>query len=327
MKRFLFTALFLAVLTLFSCSRKKTDKPEEAQGQSEEARMPQEQQELQLTDNTDNIENQDSMPSQEEIIEIEERLPEIEQTLDFLEDEANYSSPVSEDGEVEPVEKRLTDAYKRLKVMEYGNEKFLPSKQGNNSVLVHYSDKSAVRLFYDQLFRLTKKEYWQMESVQDARITATEEYYYQGDSKKPYEKKIKKDNILLVSKYNENGLIIRSEKSTDDIITAVTEIKYDSKDRIIMQTVNEAGIERKEVFDYRVTDDAEADNQEALPPDYKYYENGRLVTQTEYIKKGFYTTIINFDSSDSVRTDYENFVKVREVYYTDGEEKRVKYYE
>ena len=64
-----------------------------------------------------------------------------------------------------------------------------------------------------------------------------------------------------------------------------------------------------------------------MPPDYEYYENGVLVTKTEYIKKGVYSTTIWFDSTNSVRTDYENYVKVRDVYFTNGIERRVKNYE
>lgn len=316
MKRFLFAGLILALLTLFSCSRKKQEVEDSSQTQDQiptgyRAETP-------GGDDFEWIEVEETE---------EETTQEIDQTLDFLEDEANYSSPISEDGEVEPVEKRLTDAYNRLKIMEYGTEKFLPVKNGDSSVLVHYSNKAAIRLFYDQLFRLTKKEYWKMDSIENAKITGTELYFYQDDAKKPYEKKIETESAVFVSKYNENGLVIRTEKFSDNKSCSVTLISYDDKNRIIKETVTEDGIEKKQLFNYTVTDQAEQNGEETVPPDYKYYENDILIIQTLYVKKGFYSTTIWFDKANSVRTDYENYIKVREVYYTDGVERRVKNYE
>ena len=69
------------------------------------------------------------------------------------------------------------------------------------------------------------------------------------------------------------------------------------------------------------------EGEDEIPPDYEYYENGVLVTKTEYIKKCVYSTTIWFDSSNWVRTDYEDYVKVRDVYFTNGVERRVKNYE
>ena len=310
MKRFLFAGLLLICLTLCSCSRKKTAE--------QEAAVPVQ------------IEQSAEDPIPEEIY-IEENEPQEYQTLDYLEDESNYSSPViqntPEEHEVEPVEKRLTDAYNRLKAMEYGTEKFLPVKNGDSSILIHYSNKNAVRLFYDELFRLVKKEYWKMDSVEDAKITGTEEYYYNEDSKKPYEKKIQTESAVFVSNFNENGLIIRTEKFVDNKSCSVTEIIYDSKDRITSEVVTEGGIVKKQLFNYTVTDQAELNDQDPVPPDYKYYENDMLITTTAYVKKGFYSTTIWFDKENCVKADYENFVKVREVYYTNGVERRVKNYE
>ena len=347
MKKQLFSGLFLIVLTLCSCSRKKTEKAENTETETAETAITTETTEEKST-TVDVIESQsiieDNSEYDEDFFAEEERLG--TEVLDFLENEANFSSPIIEETQVESVEKRLLDAYNRLKVMEFESEIFIPSKGINAdsaSVLVHYSKKAAVRLFYDDLYRLTKKEYWKMESVESAELSGTEKYSYEGESKKPYEKIIESDNAIFVSKLNENGLVIRTEKyaseagSLNSVYPERVEGKgpiqttvwtYDDKNRITSETVTEGKLVKKQVFAYKnQISDATDESSEELPPDYEYYENGVLVTKTEYLKKGYYSTSIWFDSTNSVRTDYENYVKVRDVYFTNGVEKRVKNYE
>ena len=358
MKRFLFAGLALIVLTLCSCSRKKAAQTQE--GVSSES-------DLVLNIDPDRPQLADTELAAAEEID-EEFLAEEErhgtEVLSFLEDEANFTSPIiqteeepaaeTEEGEapqVEAVEKRLLDAYNRLKVMEYDTELFVPVNNQDSSVMIHYSNKAAVRLFYDEIYRLTKKEYWKMDSVETARITGTEKYSYEGESKKPYEKTIENESTVFVSKLNENGLVIRTEKfeiledgSKGKTPQTVTTWTYDEKDRITSETVRQDKLTKKQVFNYSKTDgivetakvhgkDEAAqteegdDSKQELPPDFEYYENGILVTKTEYVKKGVYSTTIWFDSDNYVRTDYENYIKVRDVYYTNGVERRVKKYE
>ena len=367
MKRFLFAGLLLTVLTLFSCSRKK-----------DQTTADQSTQTAQSDDML--LASRDEMPATEEnLLEIvnpeeqdEEFLAQEErygtEVLNFLEDESNFTSPVIENideykpedeeyaPEVEAVEKRLLDSYNRLKVMEYGTELFIPQTQNDSSVLIHYSDKVAVRLFYDNLYRLTKKEYWKMESVETAGLSGIEEYTYQGDSKNPVEKIIRSDSSVFVSKLNENGLVIRTEKygvsnagEGEGFKTipkgakpvVVTTWTYDDKKRITSETATEGKLVKKQVFNYAKTDGTvessrvrgqnsqtqDEEDKDEIPPDYEYYENGVLVTKTEYIQKGVYSTTIWFDSSNWVRTDYKDYVKVRDVYFTNGVERRVKNYE
>ena len=373
MKRFIFAGLFLSLLTLCSCSRKKNQVSSQPEPQSGNTGVLSEQPQLSDINKEEIGEEQTSLSPDEDFLPDEEFLAQEErlgtEVLNFLEDEANFTSPIIEDSEekgdfddeeavpeVETVEKRLLDSYNRIKVMEYGSELFIPVVKEDSSIVVHYSDKNAVRLFYDNLYRLTKKEYWKMESVDNSKLTGTEKYSYEGESKKPYEKKIESEEAVFVSKFNENGLVIRTEKFTVDGEQSLSLSKgpvqtttwtYDDKKRITSETLSTGGLVKKQVFNYSKTDgevqsskvqtkdnteqsqdnDSTKDSEEEIPPDYEYYENGVLVTKTEYVKKGVYSTTIWFDSSNSVRTDYENHVKVREVYYTNGIERRVKSYE
>ena len=375
MKRFLYAGLFLILVTLCSCSRKKAEASAQAVPDSNTAQV-QHETVGDLIDATEQSELvDDSSEVDEEFLAQEERLG--TEVLNFLEDEANFTSPVIEDieksdeayeadetgeekvPEVETVEKRLLDSYNRLKVMEYGSELFIPVSKDDSSIVVHYSDKNAVRIFYDNLYRFTKKEYWKMESVENAALTGTETYSYKDESKKPYEKIIESESSVFVSKLNENGLVSRTEKyiledqSKDSAgavktrkLDSVTDWTYDEKNRITSETLTQGKLVKKQLFNYSKTDGLvqstkvqtkeqqnqtdstqEEDKKDELPPDYEYYENGILVTKTEYIEKGVYSTTIWFDSANSVRTDYKNYVKVREVYFTNGIERRVKSYE
>lgn len=293
-----------------------------------------------------------------------------EEVFNFLEDEANFHPPIIEDTEeassgsqesereskeasdqynpavpeVEAVEKRLLDSYNRLKVMEYGKELFFPlQREQGDAVLIHYSNKAAVRLFYDQYYRLTKKELWNMESVQNAKVKLVEKYEYEGNSKNPVQKIIESDNTLFVSKLNENGLVIRTQKyevpqnteedskksdskKKSNKLISTTNWTYDQKNRITSETVTEKGRVQKQVFIFDKIDKL-ADNPDNIPPDYEYYENGVLRTKTEYTSKGTYNTTIVFDNVNTVRAEYENYIKVRDVYYVNGVQKRIKTYE
>ena len=355
MKRFIFAGLFLSLLTLCSCSRKKTEEPVPASSEAKDL--------IDIEEQPASLQEKLITPQEidEGYLAEEERLG--TDVLSYLEDEANFTSPIIQTQDeaaenqdeivpqVEAVEKRLLDAYNRLKVMEYESEVFIPVNKEDSSIIVHYSNKAAVRYFYDNLYRLTKKEYWKMESVENAKLTGTEKFSYNDESKKPYEKIIEKEDVIFVSKLNENGLVIRTEKytveeSSKGKLLQTTLWTYDDKNRITSETLTEDKLVKKQVFNYSKTDgqvssskvksgtDAsqsektdENEKTEELPPDYEYYENGVLVTKTEYIKKGVYSTTIWFDSTNSVRTDYENYVKVRDVYFTNGIERRVKNYE
>lgn len=282
-------------------------------------------------------------------------LPPVDATIDTTIEEA--SSDMENEGdtqsEVPAVEKLLADSYGKLKLMEFGQERFFPQTEGQNTIFVHYSDNNAVRLFYDTLFRLVKKEYWKMTSIEDSKITATELYEYQGQSKNPVQKIIENDTAKIVSKLDENGLVIKAEKFKVDANDAkaegnnlpvnITEWLYDSEHRITTETVTDISYNafgkilkttvKKQMFDYKKTDAAKEkageENKEEndIPPDYEYFEDGILKRKTEYTTKGTFTNLIVFDELNSVKTYYEDYAKVKDVYITDGTERRVKIYE
>ena len=248
-----------------------------------------------------------------------------DELLSLLEDEDSILPPIdstisdSEDSEnseavEESVEKLLIDSYGKLKIMEFSTERFLPQKSNDSTVFVHYSNNNAVRVFYDELFRLVKKEYWKMTSVTDSKILVSEQYEYQGESKHPVNKIIKNETSKIVSNLDENGLVIKAQKyktdSEEEQLSTVTEWKYDSKQRITLQTeteftYNDTGkvtkrFTTKKVFIYDKVDLDEKKKGEKsdIPPDYEYYENNVLRRKTEYTNKSTYTNLIVFDTFD-----------------------------
>lgn len=281
----------------------------------------------------------------EELLFSVEELRYGQDVLGILEDEENLMSPIIEDNtenaQAEAVEKLLLDAYGRLSILEFGKERFIPQTQGNTNVLIHFSDSRAVRYFYDDSLRLTKKEYWKMVSVEDSALTSTEYYEYPEQSRFPSKKIIEGEGIRLVSNLNENGLVIRAdkylldeEKKNNRLCLNTTEYSYDEKDRLVLcrsidyhydnskKLINKS--EKKEIFYYNKTDKLEEENK--MPPDYEYYEDGFLKTRTRYEAKGRYETLVVFESG-SVISYYDDYIKTRSEYITNGADRRVKEYE
>lgn len=249
-----------------------------------------------------------------------------EETLSMLEDQSLIAPPEN----AEEIEKIFTDSGGSLKIMEFGRELFIPQYKADSSVLTHYSDKTAIRLFYDSLHRLTKKELWKMESVQNASITLVESYEYQENARYASSKTVENNEYKLVSKLNPDGLIVEALKYSigqDSALNLVSKSswKYDQEKRVTEELVTEYAIEndkeipvneKKQKFLYNEGADL-----------YEYYENGILKIKTEYSEKGKYATTIFFDSHSSVTTWYEDYVKVRDLYITDGVKVREKVYE
>ncbi len=78
------------------------------------------------------------------------------------------------------------------------------------------------------------------------------------------------------------------------------------------------------------TDSGNSDNSEKseIPPDSKYYENNVLKMKNVYTdQKGTWVSTVYFDENLSVKTYYEDDVRVRDEYYNRGRLFRTKIYE
>ena len=271
-----------------------------------------------------------------------------DEILSLLEDESLISPPIIEETDEGPVvenaeviEKIFRDSNGVLKSMQFGTEYFVPQSKNGDMVLVHYFAKTAIRLFYDDLYRLVKKELWKMESVQNAAITGLELYEYSGDAKIAQKKTVQNQKYKTVSTLNADGLVIETKKyealgeDSDNKANkefeyntrpvSVSKWKYDEQKRITEESVTEYAVTKtkstvvndtKQVFIYNEGHDI-----------YEYYENGNRKIKTEYGEKGNYATTIFFDSVNSVTTYYENYIKLRDVYMYNGVLTREKVYE
>ena len=180
-----------------------------------------------------------------------------------------------------------------------------------------------------------------MISFYDSKIIGIEEYEYENESKLPSKKIVKTQAAKTVSKFNSDGLVIEADKYSaiqtegdweyEPKTSSVTLWEYDDQKRITVELNREKGITKKQRFFYHeMPETQESDTEEEkeeIPPDYEYYENNVLKIKTEYVSKSEYTTLIVFDRSNSVKTYYKDYAKVKDVYITDGVERRVKNYE
>ncbi len=232
-------------------------------------------------------------------------------TLDSLiEHNQTITTPYSESkGALETVEKRLLDSNLRLESMEYEKEIFIPQKLIDNFVFINSNEKEVTRNFFDNSYRLIKKETWNIPNVQEAKKLKTEEYSYNGDSIKPYYKIIRTEKEIVKTFYTENGLPEISEFYDDKKVLLKTfEWVYDNDDRIICETetdVKEAFV-KKQNYSYNQNED--------ISPDYEYYENNELRLKTVYTDKGTYVTKIFFEDDFTVTTYYVNNKKIKEEY-------------
>lgn len=265
------------------------------------------------------------------------------------------SSEVEE--EMHPVEKFFAESGEGLTLrgknndfcfFEFQNEILVPQVTEDGFIISHSADQNASRYFYDLQYHLVKKEEWTIKSARDAKIIKTESFVYSEDSDKVIQKEISTETNLETITYNEASLPLQSKKYVfkDKLkyITHERSWKYNSENKLITdeeteyryknddyKNLPEAFVKRYE-YTYFETDtypDAEEKEQKnEIPPDLKYYENNILKMQYIYTdKKGTYYTWIYFDDTFSVKTNYEDDIKVNEEFYNKGNLFRKKVYD
>ena len=281
--------LFFLILLFFSCSQKKVDDSSNISG---EDFYDSEFEGFYVPDFDDgNWVQQIVNETQEELA--------AEEIQNLLEIQSIIQSPFSvNQNEVEFVEKRLSDSNRRLKIMEYGNEIFIPVEKQNSLVFINKSNSYLVRDFYNKDYQLTKKEIWNGEKPGDEKLLFTQEYLY-GNNNKP---------VFQTTKYEDKTVEITWQ--------------YDEKNRITYEkeTVIEKDkrTSKAQLYKYNQNDE--------IPPDYEYYENDEVQLITKYVTKTTYSTQIYFEDDFSVKTYYENGNKVREQYIQSGEVVREREY-
>ena len=222
-----------------------------------------------------------------------------------------------------------------LSFYEFDNEIFTSQDSEGNHILVHSMKEKANRFFYDDEYKLIKKEVWNIPSASKAALEKTETYKYFENSKVVSEKEITGPYTVENVKYNNDGKTLSAEKyavfEDKEHITEKRLFSYDDDGNLLSD-------ELKEYF-YKADDYEDLDysftkkylysyNDEGIPPDFKYFENGILKMHNKYsTEKGNFTSRIFFDEGLSVKSYYENNIRVRDVYYRNNSIIREKVYE
>lgn len=222
-----------------------------------------------------------------------------------------------------------------LSFYEFDNEIFTSQDSEGNHILVHSMKEKVNRFFYDDEYKLIKKEVWNIPSAFKAALEKTETYKYFENSKVVSEKEITGPYTVENVKYNNDGKTLSAEKyavfEDKEHITEKRHFSYDDDGNLLSD-------ELKEYF-YKADDYEDLDysftkkylysyNDEGIPPDFKYFENGILKMHNKYsTEKGNFTSRIFFDEGLSVKSYYENNIRVRDVYYRNNSIIREKVYE
>lgn len=228
------------------------------------------------------------------------------------------------------IEKLYIDRLNELKILEFEKELFIP----NDEVLIEKNEKSVSKSYYDDLYRVIKKEHWSIGKLLDSKISKTELFEYYDDTLVSKSKTEITEAEKKVSVFNKNGFVEKIEEysifENQNYLISETNLSYDEKDRINEKT------ETKYIYDeeYKMKPTVNTKRfvyhnkeNEELPADYEYFENDILKIKVVYSEtKGNFTQEIFFDNM-SVKSFYEDNLLKKDIYYIDGVEKRVVNYE
>lgn len=281
----------------------------------------------------------------EQMNEMESSLEEYQQAE--LSEEADITEKNSEIAEASEVSNEIEKYFEnnnegksfssengQLKFYEAGNEILVPQKSENGQIVIHADGKKIKRIFYDELFRIVKREEWDITEINSAKLNKSENLKYKGDGYKVISKTVSTENDYEEILYNDSALI---QKITRYVI--VKEKKYKVSERHCLynadnKITSDENIEYKYKQDYKKLDYSFAKkyvytyNEGDVPPDFSYYENDVLKMKNKYASDNLsYTSQVFFDNELSVKTYYENGIRLKDVYYKDDKVLREKLYE
>lgn len=242
-------------------------------------------------------------------------------------------------------ESRFTDTEKKLRFYSFNDEVLSLQKNQEGYTAISSDNKTAVRKFYDNAFRLYKREFWNLSGGAETSEAAKTENYIYADGAKPVSAVITEPKKRMEISYDESGRIIiskvfaaeneSSEKSADP--NAAVEIKFNLKS-MTRFSYGESGklTERYyESYDYRLGKLTDTETKREVyehktedgEPDYYFYENGALRMKRIYRSVDAYTAYMYFDGGYSSETVYENGKRVRDLFFLYGKLVRSRNYE
>ena len=259
----------------------------------------------------------EDLPDDEEVIDEEKRIA--SEIGDLEKDLSDSEKPKEEESFL----KIITDKDNQLGFMEYGDELLIPQKSDEGFTLVHSSKNKMERNFYDLSHRLTKKEIWNYKDYESAKLKESYTYLYLNDTFTLLKTVLHTEQNQTIYEYGPDGLLENVQK-----FFCKDENKYLISEKHIIY-YDDKRIAEEESKDYSYSENYKNFyNDEGIPPDLEYLENGELKLKTKYSsEKGTYTSQIFFSDDISVKSYYEKSFRVKDVYYNKMKVVRVRNYE
>lgn len=230
--------------------------------------------------------------------------------------------------------KSLVNKNSELEVYQFENEILMRQKTADGLSIINSSGSKVTRNFYDEKMRITARERWNIADVEKASLQEKESFVYDADSYRVVKKIISTDSQTEEIKYNQKALVESVVRYVN-----INDKKYVTLERICSYN-DEGKILSDETIEYYYKDDYKKlnsrfskkyiyeYNSEGIPPDFKYFENNIIKMHNKYSDiKGTYTSHVFFEGNFSVKSYFENDVRVREVYYNGNNVTREKVYE
>ncbi|WP_027727774.1 hypothetical protein [Treponema sp. C6A8] len=223
-----------------------------------------------------------------------------------------------------------------LSFSEFENEVIQPDLVDGSRVMVYSIGNKTSRWFFDDEYRLSKIEHWEIAGFSDSKIVKQEFFKYHGREKRIYNKIIESADKGESFFYLPDNLVEKSEKykkvNDRPYITEICRYKYDSQKRISEISTrtfsynSEEDTKRRGVFvkTYKYKYNPLNADGEEIPPDVSYYENDVLKSVEKYSQVlGSFTQQYFFNGGISVKTWFVDYNRVKEVIYQEDRVLRV----
>lgn len=207
-----------------------------------------------------------------------------------------------------------------IRMLETNSDIFSASSSvQKNRVLTNISDGELQRRFYDENFRLSKIEYWQIASSSaQSKMRRRKTYAFGADGKISEVRENDFDaQTSSITFFNSNGKIRSSRKNNlrDGKLDSfeIFTYEYDGEGRVLQEDrklFQVQGKKQKRVLSQRVVNKYSGEKISET----SFYENSALRIRTVYTDSENYVQTTYFDGGFVVRDFYENGVKISSTF-------------
>ena len=207
-----------------------------------------------------------------------------------------------------------------IRMLETNSDIFSASSSAQkNRVLTNISDGELQRRFYDENFRLSKIEYWQIASSSaQSKMRRRKTYAFGTDGKISELRENDFDaQTSSITFFNSNGKIRSSRKNNlrDGKLDSfeIFTYEYDGEGRVLQENrklFQVQGKKQKRVLSQRVVNKYSGEKISET----SFYENSALRIRTVYTDSEDYVQTTYFDGGFVVRDFYENGVKISSTF-------------